>query len=127
MSGFKHSPYNLAKFKLKTISPEHKEILSLTHKGKVVNQETRKKLSIATTEYKKNNLLSPSALASIRAKTLEREGVAVTVLNTQTNEVQEFTNQTDAGEYLGVTRQAVYNAIKRGKRIKGIYLIKKLL
>jgi hypothetical protein len=47
-------------------------------------------------------------------KTLEREGVAVTVLNTQTNEVKEFTNQTEAGGFLGVTRQAVYNAIKRG-------------
>lgn len=43
----------------------------------------------------------------------------------KTNEVREFTNQTEAGEFLGVTRQAVYNAIKRGKKIKGIYLITK--
>lgn len=56
---------------------------------------------------KKNNPLSPEALANIKSKTLEREGVSVTVLNTQTNEVREFTSQTEAGEFLGVTRQAM--------------------
>lgn len=86
-----------------------------------------KNLSIATAEYKKNNLLSPSALVNIRVKTLQREGAAVTALNTQTNEVPEFTNQTEAGIYLGLTRQAVYNAIKRGREIEGIYLITKRL
>ena len=73
----KITPEFLKKLKEKKISSEHKEILSLTHKGKVVSQETRNKLSIATSEYKKNNPLSPSALANIRVKTLEREGVAV--------------------------------------------------
>lgn len=43
----------------------------------------------------------------------------------KTNEVRVFTNQTEAGEFLGVTRQAIYNAIKRGKPIKGIHLISK--
>ena len=125
MLGFRHSPENLEKFKLKIISPEHKEILSLVHKGKLVSQETRNKLAVATANYKKNNPLSPEALANIKAKSLEREGVSVTVLNTQTNEVREFTSQTEAGEFLGVTRQAIYNAIKRGKPIQGIYLISK--
>lgn len=124
--GYRHSPENLEKFKSKIISQEHKEILSLVHKGKVVSQETKDKLAAATTNYKKNNPLSPEALANIKAKTLEREGVSVTVLNTQTNEVKEFTNQTEAGEFLGVTRQAIYNAIKRGKPIQGIYLISKI-
>jgi hypothetical protein len=73
----KITPEFLKILKEKKISSEHKEILSLTHKGKVVSQETRNKLSIATSEYKKNNPLSPSALANIRVKTLEREGVAV--------------------------------------------------
>jgi len=41
-------------------------------------------------------------------------------------EIKEFTNQTEAGEFLGVTRQAIYNAIKRGSSIKGIYLISKI-
>lgn len=47
------------------------------------------------------------------------------MLNTQTNEVREFTNQTEAGLFLGVTRQAVYNAIKRGNAVKEIYIITK--
>jgi hypothetical protein len=81
--GFKHSPENIEKFKLKIISPEHRELLSSVHKGKLVGKETRDKLSAATINYKKNNPLSTSALANIRAKTLEREGVSVEVLNTQ--------------------------------------------
>lgn len=90
-------------------------------------------MSLATTNYKKNNPLTIEALANIRAKTIEREGVSVTVLNTETKELKVFTNQTEAGAFLGVSRQAVYNAVKRGKPgasaplrgIKGIYLISK--
>jgi group I intron endonuclease len=125
MLGFKHSPDNLAKFKLKTISPEHKEILSLSHTGKMVSQETRDKLAVATATYRSNNQTSAEGLANLKASTIEREGVAVKVLNIKTNEVREFTNQTEAGVFLGVTRQAVYNAIKRGKPVKEIYYISK--
>lgn len=124
--GFKHSEENIEKFKSRVISPEHKQLLSAVHKGKLVSSETRKKLSIATTNYRKNNPLTPEALANIRVKTLAREGVSVSVLNTETNEVKEFTNQTEAGEFIGVTRQAIYGAIKRGKLIKGIYLVTKI-
>jgi group I intron endonuclease len=123
--GFRHSPENIEKFKSKIFTPEYKEKLSLARKDRIVSQETRNKLALATTNYKKNNPLTPEALANIRAKTLEREGVPVTVVNTQTNEVREFTNQTEAGEFLGVSRQAIYNAIKRGRPIKEIYLISK--
>lgn len=135
--GYKHSAETIALLKKKMtrevlellkqkkISPEHKEILSLIHKGKVVSEETRKKLAIATTRYKKNNPLSAEALANIKAKTTEREGVAVMILNTETNETWDFTNQTEAGEFLGITRQAVYNAIKRASIIKGTYRITK--
>ncbi len=123
--GFKHSPENIAKFKLKKISQEHKDILSLTHLGKVVivSQETKDKLALATTNYKKNNPLSPEALANIKAKTTEREGVPVSLLNTQTNELINFPTLTQAGEYLGVKRQAIRNAIKRESLIKGLYRV----
>jgi group I intron endonuclease len=119
--GFKHSQESINKLKAKIISPEHREILSSVHKGKLVNEETRNKLAALTASYRKNNPLTPEALTNIKAKTLAREGV----LNTQTNEVKEFTNQTEAGEFLGVTRQAIYNAIKRGSLINGVYLITK--
>jgi len=125
MLGFKHSPENISKFKLKTISPEHKDILSLSHTGKTVSQETRDKLAVATATYRSNHKLSVQGLANLKASSIEREGVAVKVLNIQTNEVKVFSNQTEAGTFLGVTRQAVYNAIKRGKPVNGIYSISK--
>lgn len=124
--GFKHSQESIEKLKAKIISPEHKEILSSVHKGKLVSEETRNKLAAATASYRKENHLTLEALANIKAKTIAREGVSVSVLNTQTNEVKEFTNQTEAGEFLGVTRQAIYNAIKRGSLVKEIYLITKI-
>jgi len=124
--GFKHSQETIDKLKDKIISPEHKEILSLIHKDKIVSPDTRAKLSFATANYKKNNPLTPEALDNIKSKTTEREGVSVLVLNTQTNEVKEFINQTEAGKFLGVTRQAVYNAIKRNTLINGIYFISKI-
>lgn len=119
--GYRHSPENLEKLKKKVISPLHKEILSSTHKGKLVSRETRDKLAAATAKYRKDNHLSPEALANLRSKTLAREGVSVSVLNTETNEVKEFTNQTEAGLFLGVTRQAIYNAIKRSTPIKELF------
>jgi group I intron endonuclease len=123
--GYKHSEESLEKLKGRIISPEHKEILSSIHKGKLVSEETRKKLAAATANYKNNNPLTPEALANIKVKTIAREGVPISVLNIQTNEVKEFTNQTEAGELLGVTRQAIYNAIKRGSLINGMYKITK--
>lgn len=121
--GYKHTPENIAKFKLKKVSQELKDKLSLVHSGKEVSQETRDKLSLATANYRKNNPLSPEALANITAKTTEREGVAVTLLNTQTNEELEFPTLTKAGEYLGIKRQAIRNAIKRKSLVKGLYRV----
>jgi group I intron endonuclease len=124
--GFKHSEETLEKLKTRIVSPEHKKILSSIHKGKLVSEETRNKLAAATASYRKNNPLTTEALANITAKTLAREGVSVSVLNTKTNEIKEFSNQTEAGEFLGVTRQAIYNAVKRGSLINGIYLVTKI-
>lgn len=121
--GYKHTPENIAKFKLRKVSEELKDILSSVHTGKEVSQEIRDKLSIATTNYKKNNPLSPEALANITAKTTEREGVPVTLLNTQTNEELNFPTLTKAGEFLGIKRQAIRNAIKRGSLVKGLYRV----
>lgn len=123
LQGYKHTPENIEKFKLKKISDEHKNLLSLIHTGKEVSQETKDKLAIATANYRKNNPLSPEALVNIKAKTTEREGVGVTLLNTQTNEKLKFETLTEAGEYLGVKRQAVRNAINRGSLVKGIYRV----
>lgn len=121
--GYRHTPENILKFKEKKVSEEHKLLLSKIHSGKEVSQETRDKLSLSTTKFKKNNPLTPEALANIKAKTTEREGVSVLLLNTQTDEVLEFTTLTEAGEYLGIKRQAVRAAISRGSLVKGLFRI----
>lgn len=124
--GFKHSDENIVKFKLKSISEEHKRILSSVHLGKKVSQEVKDKLSLATTNYRKNNPLSAEALANITAKTAEREGKSVRLLNIETNERLDFSTLTKAGEYLGIKRQAVRNAINRGSIVKKLYRISEL-
>lgn len=121
--GYKHTPETIAKLKLKEVTQEHKDLLSTVHSGKEVSQETRDKLSLATANYKKHNPLLPEALANITAKTTEREGVAVILLNTQTNEELEFPTLTKAGEYLDLKRQAIRNAIQRKSLVKGLYRI----
>ena len=125
LKDFKHSEETIKKLKNKIISPEHKELLSSIHKGKIVSEETRLKLAKSIYNFKQNNLLTPEALKNIWSKTIKRVGVSVTVLNIETKEVKVFTNQTEAGKLIGVTRQAIYNAIKRDSLINGIYKITK--
>jgi group I intron endonuclease len=121
--GFRHSSENIEKFKLKKISQEHKDLLSSVHSGKEVSQDTRNKLSISTANYMKNNPLTPEALANITTKTTEREGIPVTLLNTQTNETLDFPTLTKAAEFLGIKRQAIRNAINRGSLVKELYRV----
>lgn len=71
----------------------------------------------------KNNPLTSEALANITAKTTEREGVPVTLLNIKTNEALEFPTLTKAAEYLGIKRQAIRNAINRGSTVKELYRV----
>lgn len=123
--GYKHTASSIEKLKLKKISPEHKLLLSLAHKNKIVGPETRAKLSAALADFKRNNPLSKEKLENLRKKAIEREGVKVSVLNSQTNEIKEFTNKTEAGKFLAVSRQAITNSIKRNAPIKGIYHISK--
>lgn len=126
LAGYRHSKETLEKLRHKIVTVEHKKILSNTHKGKIVSDITREKLSISITKYRKNNHLRSETLSIIKDKTILREGVAVSVVNIKTKDMKTFTNQTEAGKMLGVSRQAIYNAIKRGSLIHGIYIIRKL-
>lgn len=126
LTGFKHSEETIRKLKEKVISPEHKVLLSSIHSDKVVTEDVRLKLSNATKKFKENNPLTVEAIANLRSKTIEREGVAVSVLNTLTDEVKIFTNQTEAGLFLNITRQGVYNALKRGSLVNNKYKITKI-
>lgn len=68
--GFKHSQETLDKLKSKVISAEHKSLLSSVHRGKTVSSETREKLSIATSNYRRDNPLTAEALLNIKNKTI---------------------------------------------------------
>lgn len=125
MLGYKHSADAIKKLKSRNISKEQKLLLSLTHKNKIVGDETRAKLSSAIADFKRNNPLSEKQLANLRKKSIEREGVAVSVFNSQTNEVKEFSNKTEAGKFLGVSRQAISNSIIRNSPIRKIFHVAK--
>lgn len=47
---YKHTAKSIDKMKLKKVSPEHKLLLSLTHKNKIVSDETRAKLAAAISD-----------------------------------------------------------------------------
>lgn len=111
--------------KEKIVYPENKSLLSLTHKNKIVSDETRAKLSAAISDFGKNNPLSKEKLAKLKEDSIKRVGVAITVKNTETNEIIKFSNKTEAGQFLGVTRQAITNYINRNTPIKKIFEIKK--
>lgn len=123
--GYKHTDETISKLRNKIISDDHKKLLSSIHKNKKVTQETRDKLSLATTNYRKDNPLKPEALEYIRNKTILREAVSVAVINIISNEEIHFSNQTEAGKFLGVSRQAIYNGIKRNSIINGKYKVRK--
>ena len=123
--GYKHTAKSIEKMKGKIVSPENRLLLSLTHKNKIVSDETREKLSAAISDFRKNNPISKEKLAKLKEDSIKRVGVAITVKNTETNEIKKFSNKTEAGQFLGVTRQAITNSINRNTPIKKIFEIKK--
>jgi len=123
LQGFKHSDKTIEKLKLKTLTEEQKEFLSAVNKGKKVDDKTKLKLSESLKEYRRNNSLTPEALENITKKTIEREGIGVTLLNVESGEEFQFETKTAAGKFLGITRQAIYNGIKRNKLVSGKYKV----
>ncbi|KAI1982610.1 hypothetical protein LOZ53_000003 (mitochondrion) [Ophidiomyces ophidiicola] len=121
--GFKHSDETIEKLRLKTLSEEQKEFISQLHTGKKVEEETRLKLSESLKEYHKNNPLTSEALENITRKTTEREGVKVTLKNLETDEEYFFDTKTDAGKYLGITRQAIHQGLKRESVLSDKYIV----
>ena len=63
--------------------------------------------------------------ARINGGGFKREAIRVKVFNTQTEVVIEYKSQTEAGKSLGVTTASILKALKRGSKVKGIYLITK--
>ena len=122
--GYKHTGESLKKMKQRKVLPKNKLMLSLTHKNKIVDDVTRAKLSSALKEFYSKSPKSEDRIANIKKATVEREAVAVSVLNTKTNEIRYFNNKTEAGAFLKVSHQAITNSIKRNKPVASIYIVK---
>jgi hypothetical protein len=80
-------------------------------------------LAATTANYRKLNPLTPEGLKDLTIKSIKREGVPVSVYNTKTKKRLNFSNETEVGRHLGITRQAVYNAIRRNSLVKRIFTI----
>uniref|UniRef100_UPI0023D89C1B hypothetical protein n=1 Tax=Gonatophragmium mori TaxID=2966219 RepID=UPI0023D89C1B len=124
LEGFKHSPETLDKLKGRVFSEEHKDNLSQANIGRIFTEETLDKLSKSIKEYRKNNPLSEEALKNIKQKTTEREGVGVILVNKDTGEETKFSTQTEAGEFLGISRQAVKKGLERNSVLGKLYNVK---
>jgi hypothetical protein len=85
------------------VSEETRKNLSLAATGRILTEEERKKLSDA----RKGIELSSETRAKISAVAIALRGVSVTVKDLNTNEELDFTNLTEAGEFIGVSRTAV--------------------
>ena len=68
--------------------------------------------------------LSPETRAKIAKSAIKLIGVKVNVINTYTKEKLSFDNLTAAAKYIGVTKPAVAKALKSGKFIKNIFIVK---
>lgn len=126
LEGFKHSAETIESLKGREFTEEHRENLSKANTGRTFSEDTLSKLSKAITEYRKEHPLTPEALENIRQKTTDREGVAVVLINKDTGEEKSFATQTEAGSFLGVSRQAIKNAFDRDSIIGNLYKVRRI-
>lgn len=125
MEGFKHSAETIEKLKEREFTQEHKDNLSKSATGREFSEETLQKLSESISKYHKEHPLTPEAFENIKKKTTEREGVPVVLVNKNTGEQTQFETQTDAGNFLGITRQAIKKALDRDSILSKLYKIKR--
>ena len=84
------------------MTEEDREKISSARKGIRLSDETRTKISAAATALR---------------------GVSVVVKNLNSNEELEFTNLTEAGKFIGVSRTAVSKYLDTGKLVKNQYIV----
>lgn len=119
--GFKHKEETLLFFKEKRrLTEEAKKNLSMAATGRILPQEVRDKIA----DKRKGIKLSEETRAKISDAAIKLVGVKINVINTETNESLSFDTLTSAANYLNVSRTAVSKALKTGKEIKKIYVIK---
>ena len=126
LEGYKHTAETIEALKDREFSQEHRDNLSKAATGRTFSEESLVKLSQSIREYRKDNSLTPEALSNIKQKTTEREGVPVKLINQETGEETVFETQTDAGSFLGITRQAIKNAVNRNSILSKLYRVEKV-
>jgi len=118
--GYKVSEENLDKYwRGRIFSKETKELLSKAATGRILTEEERKKIS----EARKGIILSKETREKISKSTTALIGIPIKVKNIKTNEELVYTNLTEAGKALGVSRTAIKKALNRGKPIKKIFVV----
>nr|QBG64902.1 GIY-YIG endonuclease [Cordyceps cicadae] len=125
MEGFKHSAETIEQLKDREFTQEHKDNLAKAREGREFSEETLKKLSESLSKHHKEHPLTPEAFENIKRKTTEREGVPVALINKDTGEETQFETQTDAANFLGITRQAIKKALDRDSILSKLYKVKR--
>lgn len=77
--------------------------------------------------YRKKHRLTPEAMEKIKRKTIEREGIAVVLVNQVTGEKTEFATQTDAGRFLSISRQDFKHALLRNSVLAKLYKVEQIV
>jgi group I intron endonuclease len=119
--GYKHTEETLKVFKKRVLSEEGRNNLSIAATGRILSEEVREKIS----EKRKGIKLTEETRAKISKSASDLIGIKIDVINIETNEKLSFDNLTSAAMYIDVSRTAVAKALKNGKLIKKIYIIKK--
>lgn len=117
--GFKHSEKTLELFRNRIVSEETKELLSKAAIGRTLTEEDKEKISKA----RKGIQLSIETRSKISKSTTNLIGIPVKVKNVKTGEELEYTNLTEAGEALNVSRTAIKKALDTGRHLKKKYII----
>lgn len=101
------------------MSEETRKNLSLAATGRTLTEEERLKIY----EARKGIKFSDETRAKLSAATTALIGVRVLVEDKDTGEVLEFASLTDAGKFIGVSRPAIRKSIDTGKPVKNRYIV----
>ena len=118
--GYKHREETLELFKKRKLTEEARKNLSIASTGRILTPEIREKLS----NKRKGIRLSEETRAKISDAAIKLVGVKLNIINIETNEILSFNSLTNAANYLNVSRTAISKALKTGKNLKKIYVIK---
>lgn len=118
--GYKHTKETLGKFKTRNLSKEAQANLRKAAKNRVLSKEVCKKISLAKTGIK----LSDKTRAKLSLIGTAREGIEVQVTNILSNDINKYSTLTLSALALDVSRTAIKKAIKSGRPLEKIYLVK---